>query len=165
MPPPESLPVKPSIAALEAGVAADGYAFLRACDMRALLTQHNPAALADWPEFVASWNDLRMDTYMADGGRYRSRRHGTFSAATGSTHVHREAHQPYYQSVDYNRLHGGIERWFEPIADEVACGPTMNAIFAFCCTLFGALKPLVAWHIEVHQFRIEARAGASGKPT
>jgi hypothetical protein len=31
--------------------------------------------------------------------------------------------------------------------------------------LFGALKPGTDWHIEAHQFRIEARPDAAGQPT
>lgn len=34
----------------------------------------------DIAEFQASWNDLKPDTYMADGGKYRLRRHATLSA-------------------------------------------------------------------------------------
>ena len=29
--------------------------------------------------------------------------------------IARGAHQPHYQTLDYNTLNGGIERWFEPI--------------------------------------------------
>ena len=53
---------------------------------------------------------------MADGGRYRRRRHAVY-AATGGGAIVRAAHQPHYQSLDYNTLNGGIARWFEPIED------------------------------------------------
>src|SRR5438477_219670 len=33
-------------------------------------------SLGDWQQFAGSWNDLPLDAYMADGGRYRKRRHG-----------------------------------------------------------------------------------------
>ena len=82
--------------------------------MRPLL----PQAAAGWHAFAGSWDDLGVDTYMADGGRYRRRRFGAFSLSTAG--VVRKAHQPHYQSRDYNRLNGGIERWFEPITDAVA---------------------------------------------
>ena len=36
--------------------------------------------LTDWPQFADSWNGLEVDTYMADGGRYRRRRFGVWSA-------------------------------------------------------------------------------------
>jgi hypothetical protein len=142
-----------------------GYAFLGGRDMRQLLLAAHPDGLADWPQFVASWNNLELDTYMADGGRYRLRRHATLSAAADARSVRREPHQPHFQSLAYNPLHGGIERWFEPVEEPVVRGATMQAVFAFCCTLFGELHPEHAWHIEMHQFRIEARGTQAGRPT
>jgi hypothetical protein len=139
----------------------DGYRFVRAADMRALLEQVGP--LTDWDVFAASWNDLGPDTYMADGGRYRKRRHAVF-AATASEIVRQPA-QPHYQSRDYNALNGGIERWFEPVADEVGSGATLTTVLTFCRGLFGQVGPAHAWHVEMHQFRIEARSGQEGRPT
>jgi hypothetical protein len=101
---------------------------------------------------------------MADGGRYRKRRHATFSAVTGEP-VQRAAHQPHYQSRDYNPLNGGVARWFDPVLPDVAAGASMTAILATCRTLFERLLPARSWHIEVHQFRIEARSGVEGRPT
>jgi hypothetical protein len=102
---------------------------------------------------------------MADGGRYRRRRHAIYAAAAEGT-IRRCAHGPHYQGLDYNPLHGGIERWFEPVRTEIGAGATLNAILRFCRRLFGELAgTTAAWHIEVHQFRIEARAGEQGRPT
>ena len=120
--------------------------------------------LADWPHFAASWDDLGLDTYMADGGRYRKRRHAAFGAGRGEP-IHRKPHQPHYQSRDYNPLNGGIARWFDPVLPEIAAGASMTAILATCRTLFEQLAPTRDWHIEVHQFRIEARSGVEGRPT
>ena len=41
----------------------------------------------------------------------------------------------------------------------------MTAILATCRALFERLAPTRDWHIEVHQFRIEARSGEEGQPT
>ena len=60
---------------------------------------------------------------------------------------------------------GGIERWFEPIHADVVSSAAMQNILAFCCRLFGALRPNTDWKIESHQFRIEARSDAPGRPT
>jgi hypothetical protein len=150
---------------LASSVARDGFAFLRAPQTRALLTAHaGPAGLADWEAFAASWNDLSTDMYMADGGRYRRRRHAIFAAQHGGP-VERQPHAPHFQSRDYNPLNGGIQRWFEPILPMVADGPCMRAILNSCRALFDTLTPAAAWHIEVHQFRIEARAREAGQPT
>lgn len=119
---------------------------------------------SDWQRFAESWDDLELDPYMADGGRYRRRRHAVFGLdATGAI---RRPHEPHYQSVDYNPLNGGIPRWFEPVVPGVGEGPTMRTILAFCQSFFGGLAPRVSgWRAEVHQFRIESRAGEAGLPT
>jgi hypothetical protein len=138
-----------------------GYAFVQGPAMRVVLQQHG--SLADWDAFAASWNDLGLDTYMADGGRYRKRRHAAFAADARG--ISRKPHQPHYQSRDYNRLNGGIARWFDPLLPEIAAGPSMTTILVTCRDLFEQLTPAPAWHIEAHQFRIEARADVVGQPT
>src|SRR5262249_44137768 len=43
---------------------------------------------------------------------------------------------------------------------------TMTTMLAWCRAFFDGLGPAPrAWHIEVHQFRIEARADEEGQPT
>jgi hypothetical protein len=144
-------------------IRATGFAFVHADEMRAALLR--AGSLEDWPAFAASWDDLGLDTYMADGGRYRKRRFAVFGAKAGAPAIERKPHQPHYQSRDYNTLNGGIERWFAPILPEVGSGPTMTAILDFCRDLFERLSGPQDWHIELHQFRIEARLGEEGRPT
>lgn len=149
---------------LAATLAANGFALVRGPEMRLLLQRHG--TLADWDAFAASWGDLGLDTYMADGGRYRKRRHAAFGVAAGQAEIVRKPHQPHYQSRDYNPLNGGIERWFSPVLPEIGSGASMTAILQTCRDLFGRLTPTAAgWHIETHQFRIEARRGEAGRPT
>jgi hypothetical protein len=143
-------------------MAAEGFAFGRGAAMRTLFAAQG--SLADWPDLAASWDDLGLDTYMADGGRYRKRRHATFAAAAGEP-IHRAPQQPHFQSRDYNPLNGGIARWFDPVLPEVAAGASLSTILATCRALFQRLAPTRDWHIEVHQFRIEARSGVAGRPT
>ena len=94
-----------SLAAIADPSAATGIAFVRAPEMRALL---EAAGFADWDGFAASWDDLGVDMYMVDGGRYRRRRFACFRATREA--IARKPHQPHYQSRDYNPLNGGIER-------------------------------------------------------
>jgi hypothetical protein len=153
-------PLAPTLAE---AIAGSGYAFVRGAEMRPLLER--AGALADWPAFAQSWEDMPLDTYMADGGRYRRRRHAVFGAAPGGA-IERKPHQAHYQSLDYNPLHGGLERWFEPVRDDIATGPSLATILAFSRALFERRAPAIrAWHIEAHQFRIEARPSEAGKPT
>ncbi len=150
-----------ALSALRARIVDEGFAFVPAQAMAPLLA----APDADWQRFAASWDDLRLDTHLPEGHRYRYRRHATLSARAGEATFRVEAHRPHYQAREYNRLVGGIERWFEPIAPSILEGPTLRAILEFCLALFGPLKPAADWHIECHQFRIEARAQAAGEPT
>lgn len=115
------------------------------------------AALAD---FAASWERLETDGFMADGGRYRRRRHANFTQSTGAPR--RGLHRPHFQASVHNALNGGVDRWFAPVEPAVGAGPTVAALLDFGAT---ALPPGRNWFIELHQFRIEAEAGLPGYPT
>jgi hypothetical protein len=148
---------------LHTAIAHDGFAFVHGRAMRDLLAPYG--ALADWTAFADSWNHLELDMYMADGGRYRRRRHAVYSARPELPIV-REKHQPHFQAIDYNPLNGGVARWFEPVDPGIGSGSSMTTILAFCRALFESLASATpAWHIETHQFRIEARSGEEGRPT
>src|SRR3546814_11057592 len=42
----------------------------------------------------------------------------------------------------------------------------MRTLLGFCASVFCALAPTVTgWHVEVHQFRIEAALAEAGQPT
>jgi hypothetical protein len=144
-------------------VAELGYEFVPGERMRVTFEEVGP--LPDWPAFAASWNDLVVDPYLAEGARFRRRRFAIYSADGGGA-IERQPHQPHFQHREYNRLFGGIERWFEPVAPEIGAGATLRTIIGFCARFFGALAPDVTrWHVEVHQFRIEAGEHAPGQPT
>jgi hypothetical protein len=152
------------LASLAAPLCRDGFVHAQAANMRTILTARG---LRDWDGFAASWNDLGVDSYMADGGRYRRRRHAAFSV--GETGIRRKPHQPHYQSRDYNPLNGGIARWFEPVADSIGEHPALHAILRFCLEIFSGCTEAgtrpASWHVELHQFRVESRDGDFGKPT
>lgn len=150
-----------AVAALQHQVSDDGFAFTGGEATRALL---DATMLDDWQAFADSWNRLEPDTYLAAHGRYRRRRHATFSADGNA--VRAEPHQPHFQSLAYNHLQGDIERLFAPVEPDIVEGRTLRGILRFCHAFFGALAPGVArWHVEVHQFRIEANASTAGEPT
>jgi len=145
-------------------LARQGFEFIPAAAMREHLARYG---FGGWDSFAASWDDLGVDRYMADGGRYRRRRHAAFSV-NGRTVV-RKPHQPHYQSRDTNPLNGGIQRWFEPVRDDIGAHPVMQAAVQLGWAIFEPLTPAErrpeAWHVEVHQFRIEASAQQHGLPT
>ena len=150
-----------SIAGVEDDVRSTGFAFRSRFAMGQIL---NGDAMAHWDTFAESWNDLGPDTYMADGGRYRRRRYAAFAVAAGK--VERKTHQPHYQSRDYNPLNGGIARWFEPVTDAISDHPVTLDLLTLCNGLFDRLQGSPkTWHVEMHQFRIEAGTGEVGRPT
>ena len=156
----------PSPESLKADIAADlrdtGFRRVPPGQADILL---GPEAVAGWDAFADSWNDLGLDRFMADGGRYRRRRFAAFSAGPGG--VVRKPHQPHYQSRDYNGLNGGVQRWFEPVLDTIAKHPVTQGVLREGLALFQSLTadPPPAWHVELHQFRIEAGDGEAGLPT
>ncbi len=149
--------------ALQARLHREGFAFVTAHNMRHLLTVQDTD---DWTAFTASWDDLAPDTYLAALGRNRRRRHATFTIDQQGA-LHREPHQPHWQSSRYNTLQGDIQRWFLPIRPTLAQGASMRCILHFAHALFAPMKAggPQRWHVEAHQFRIEARADKAGEPT
>ena len=111
---------------------------------------------------VPGWDDLPADTYLKDGGRYRSRRHSCFVADGGS--LSQVPHRAHWQSLDYNALHGGMHRWFEPIDPATLAHPAWPALLLTLAGWCSALKGAQPWHIEAHQFRIDTADGI-GRPT
>lgn len=147
---------------LNAKLQRAGFAFVTAEHMRELLQTE---AMSDWAAFAASWNDLAPDTYLAALGRHRRRRHATFSIEKDGK-MQREAHQAHFQTLHNNPLQGDIQRWFLPMRPALAEGASLRHIVQFSHALFASLRPgPLRWHVETHQFRIEARPGEPGEPT
>jgi hypothetical protein len=114
--------------------------------------------------FADSWNALPLDEYMADGGRYRRRRHAVYLAEAGG--LTRQPNQPHYQSLAHNPLNGGIARWFAPISTDIGDGPMLRSVISLLVSVSDRLRGTPGrWRVEVHQFRIEAHAGEAGQPT
>lgn len=151
-----------SAAELRQEVAARGFALLPATRMRALL---GAEASAGVDAFAASWERLEVDSFMADGGRYRRRRIANFTATAGVPGHVRGPHRPHFQAVVHNQLNGGVDRWFAPVEEEVAASAPVQALLGLGRGVADALHPGSDWFVEMHQFRIEAQAGAPGYPT
>ena len=130
-----------------------------------LLSTIAAAPVGSDPVFLDSWNHLEADEYMADGGRYRKRRHATYAINGSGQRARLMPYQPHYQTVDYNPLNGGVARYFAPILDDLHQSVTLAALLEFGNQVFSQISANHHWHIELHQFRIEARDGRLGKPT
>jgi len=73
-------------------------------------------------------------------------------------------HRAHWQSVDYNALHGGIERRFEPIQAQLASSPAWQSLLLGMAHVLSSLKPVTTWFVEAHEFRIDTTDGI-GRPT
>jgi hypothetical protein len=109
-----------------------------------------------------SWDDLAPDSYLKDGGNYRRRRHACFVVDDGA--IVQAAHRAHWQSLDYNALHGGMHRWFEPVRPDVIAQPAWPRLLSSLSRLFSQLKDVRTWYVEAHQFRIDTSDGI-GRPT
>ena len=163
---------------LDARLSDQGFAVLDANSL-ARLAGVDPAVFAAWAPL---WDDLPPDAFLKDGGRYRHRRHGCFvvSAAPVGAPASPEngnavrcsvtpvPHRAHWQPVEYNALHGGIERWFEPLAPSLAQSPAwarlLCALAAHSATLRGELPGAAPCYVEAHPFRIDTTDGI-GRPT
>lgn len=142
----------------DAALAELGFSVLSAAGAAELL--HEPAAtLSRWLPF---WNDLPPDAYLKDGGRYRRRRHGCFIVEGES--VLPQPHRPHWQPVEYNALHGGLERHFQPLPEALVTDPLWAKWLLMGAARASALKGVQPWFVEAHLFRIDTTDGI-GRPT
>lgn len=139
-------------------VRAHGVAALEPLDVCAL-AQSRIEEFAAW---TASFDALPPDEYLRDGGRYRRRRHSCFVVADDRVEsVPRRAH---WQPVEYNALHGGLERWFEPIELHVVESAAWRRLLRALAQQCSAQRGSRPWFVEAHQFRIDTTDGI-GRPT
>jgi hypothetical protein len=138
----------------------NGYALLAAAEASGQLDLD----LAQLDRLRGSWGRLPTDTYLRDGGRYRSRRHSCFVQDLPSAGLQGVPHRVHWQPTTYNALHGGLERWFEPIEPSVTGAPIWPHLLTRIGSLFGQVRRPERWFIEGHQFRIDTESGI-GRPT
>ena len=150
-------PIVPPDAAVER-MRAQGYAVLSAEGLATLAG----VASAGLATLAPSWDNLAPDTYLRDGGRYRRRRHACF--VLDGVDIAPAPHRAHWQPVEYNALHGGMHRWFEPIRPDVVTAPVFLQVLRGLAALFDTLRPQPRWYIEAHQFRIDTTDGI-GRPT
>ena len=143
---------------LGATLATQGFAVLSAASVCALAGVQIKALQAMQP----AWDDLPPDQYLKDGGRYRRRRHT--SAQVMADQVLTMAHRAHWQPLSYNALHGGMQRWFDPVAPEVLAQSAWQAVLRWLGTVASAAQGPQTWFTEAHQFRIDTTDGI-GRPT
>jgi hypothetical protein len=105
---------------------------------------------------------LPPDQYLKDGGRYRRRRHASFEATADELKA--TPHRAHWQPLSYNALHGGMQRWFDPMAAEVVQQSAWQALLQWLARVASAAQGQQTWFTEAHQFRIDTTDGI-GRPT
>jgi hypothetical protein len=143
---------------LAAALAGRGHAVLAPSDF----ARFAGASVAELDALRPSWDALPADAHLRDGGRYRRRRHASF--VVDGAEVRLVPQRAHWQPIEYNALHGGLERWFEPIDAAVVAQPAWRAILLGFATLASRLKGAQPWFVEAHQFRIDTTDGI-GRPT
>lgn len=143
---------------LQEQLRARGYAVLSPQSVAALAG----VQLAELDALRPGWNALPPDTYLKDGGRYRRRRHSCFVADHGE--LAPVPHRAHWQPLEYNALHGGMERWFEPMDAQTLASPAWTRLIGALAAISSQLKGERPWFVEAHQFRIDTTDGI-GRPT
>lgn len=114
--------------------------------------------------FINSWHDLDMDNFMSDKGKYRTRKHATFTIQNEEEIVLKNKYIPHFQTVEYNHLNGGIARYFTEIDKNTINNPIFKNLLQFAYLTFSEIQS-ENWFVEAHQFRIKSIANDQGKPT
>ncbi len=152
-------PQKPAAQAL----SQDGLSLLSLTDLTGTLKLPGDW-VKNWDALTQSWHKLPPDAHLKDGGSYRQRRHACFVQEVTANTLTQAAHRAHWQPTDYNALHGGYERWFEPVEPGVANASAWTDLLAGFGKLFAQVQAVDKWFVEAHQFRIDT-AGGVGRPT
>ena len=137
---------------------AQGYAVLAPPDFSTL----SGCDLARLDALKPQWNSLPPDKHLKDGGHYRRRRHSCF--VVDGVDVVQAPHRAHWQPVEYNALHGGMQRWFEPLLPAMADAPVWRQMLVWLGRMCSDRKGAQPWFVEAHQFRIDTTDGI-GRPT
>ncbi len=151
-------PTPIALADLPQQIASQGWAVLDAEGLRTLCGI-DTAAEARWQ---AAWPELPPDPHLRDGGRYRRRRRGCFVVTPDR--VQAAPHRAHWQPVDYNALHGGFQRWFEPLPEGWADDLAWQRLLQGLARVADGLRGPRPWFVEAHPFRIDTEGGI-GRPT
>jgi hypothetical protein len=118
----------------------------------------------DWEDFTASWSNLRPDTYMADGGKYRYRRYSEFSVEGSSGSAELLHHVAYKQEKNVNHLNGGVDRLYEPFESGVVESFSLATVFRTAAQYLEAVHPGRTWKAQCFQNRILSSQSEVGQP-
>ncbi|WP_299253560.1 2OG-Fe dioxygenase family protein [uncultured Aquimarina sp.] len=132
------------------------------------ITQKSNSTQSDIRNFKDFWNNLELDPYMPDGGKYRYRRIGylSFDPVTKELKID-NGNMAFVQSKSINKFVGDVERVFAPAEDEFLKLPILSCLIQQVIDNLplASVKVPQKININVHQMRIKAFYGALGLPT
>ncbi|MFF4140749.1 2OG-Fe dioxygenase family protein [Streptomyces sp. NPDC001698] len=135
------------------------------------LVQHNDfssmigVSSDDWARFAENWNVLERDPYMADGGTYRFRRYGQFDIDLDTGDFIQLPHGPYRQEADVNKLHGGVDRVYEPLTATFVGDPVLRNVLMKLAEVFSGVDGTRKWNVKVTPIRTTSSKDQVGEPT
>ncbi len=154
--------IEPLFQKIAKQIQADSFSILPAN----VLQSHYNFTQTEVKQFTDSWNNLSLDKYMNDGGKYRYRRHSVFTYNFADDTIINTPGIPHYQNKKNNYLNGGVERYFEPITEEIITNRVFVNLINLCLKTFASIKvSLRSLYIEAHQFRIITNSEILGLPT
>ncbi len=144
---------------LAAAVAGEGFVRSAARDLPIAVTGPR------FDAFRATWEDLRQDEDLVDGGAYRYRRYGRLRAVSTADGFAMEplANKPFRQ--DGIPMWREAERHFAPLGPRTLADPSLRALVAFDLTVAGLVRDHREWTVGLHAIRVVARSGETGLPT
>jgi hypothetical protein len=140
-----------------------GYVFLESKNLPI------PKELLDHQDqFISSWDNLQIDKFMADSGKYRMRRYGRFTYDQAKNFLINQKEVNYFQARGYNNLNGDKIRSFASLSSGMVNNKLLHYLIRFHfekLPLTMEQSKINLWQVGIHQIRIIATPGAVGKPT
>jgi hypothetical protein len=113
------------------------------------------------------YETLPADEYLPQGGKYRFRRYDRayFLPATGEFLP--LPHVDYFQSLEHNKVTGGIVRKFAPLLPQIFANPFLQELVRFDLEQFPMSDEMREhpWQVDIHLIRVIAQPGIFGQPT
>jgi len=156
--------LQPLAQELQSQLTSNYFALLSGKD----IIERHSFATQEITEFKNFWNDLELDPYMPDGGKYRSRSIGYLSYdLITKTLKPITDNIAFVQSKAINKFVGDVERVFAPAKEDFVNSSLLSSIIKFVIENLPISKDTGAKEIKinVHQMRIKASYGAIGLPT
>ncbi|MEU5216846.1 2OG-Fe dioxygenase family protein [Streptomyces sp. NPDC020807] len=146
---------------VRSGLRAEGFRFVAGADF---LLEATCAQAMD--ALRDGWGDLPVDPYLPRGATYRRRRHARFLMDHDGG-VRHDAAPGYFQSLDVNRLAGGVVRYFASLDGEQVRNHFLRGLMRSNAMLFATCSgaPPAYWTVNVHLVRTTASPGFVGLPS